>query len=163
MMPLPVQPEWVMEAMGLGPYGPPEKYTLEPGENQTIRLVEKAKSPQGHTVRKVIVMNRKEVKAPTPQVMALLLIDDASGQELCSAHVSSTMVDRATGAILPYRMELRVPAQKMKMALKMDGMTVNGAIAPSAFSRQPVAGAEPFNLATGRTEGFQRTEGFKQK
>ena len=28
-MPLPIQPEWVMETLGLGPYGPPEKYTFE--------------------------------------------------------------------------------------------------------------------------------------
>jgi hypothetical protein len=162
MMPLPVQPEWVMEAMGLGPYGPAEKYKLESHDAQSIRLVEKVKSPQGYPVRKVIVMNRKEMRSPAPQVSAFLLLDDATGNEICSAHITSTTVDRTTGAILPYKMELRMPTQKMKMALKMDGMTVNAQIAASAFQRQPMTGIEAFNLATGKTEAFQRTQGFNK-
>ncbi len=162
-MPIPIQPDWVMEAMGLGPYVA-EKYTLEPGDNQTIRLVEKTRSPQGQPVRKVIVMNRREVKAPTPQVTAFLLIDEATGKEICSAHITATAVDRTTGAILPYKMELRMPAQKMRMALKLDGAAVNTNIAATAFVRQPIDGVEPFNLATGRPEprGVLPVQGFQK-
>lgn len=165
MMPLPVQPEWVMEAMGLGSYGPADKYKLEANDANTIRLVEKVKSPQGYPVRKVIVMNRKEVKSPAPQVTAFLLLDDSNGQEICSAHITSTTVDRSTGAILPYKMELRMPTQKMRMALKMDGLAVNTQLANTSFVRQPMAGIEPFNLATGKTEPFnlQRTQGINPK
>jgi len=160
-LPLPIQPEWVMEAMGLGPYGPADKYQLETENQHLVRLVEKAKSPQGHPVRKVIVVNRREMKAPQPQVTAYLLLDDATGQEICSAHISSTTQDRS-GAILPYRMELRMPSQKVKMALKLDGMSVNGQIAATAFQRPQMAGVEQFNLATGRTEPWvQRAGGFK--
>jgi hypothetical protein len=165
MMPLPIQPEWVMETLGLGPYGPAEKYQLEPGapNDPMIRLVEKAKSPQGHAVRKVIVINRKEMRAPNPQVTAYLLLDDVTGKEICSARITATSLDRATGAILPYKMELRVPAQKMTMALKLDGVSVNGQIANTAFERLPIAGTESFNLATGRIEPFQRAGGFNPK
>ncbi len=162
MMPLPIQPEWVMEAMGLGPYGPADKYKLEADPDpKLLRLVEKAKSPQGYPVRKVIVMNRAEVKAPNPQVTAFLLLDDTTGHEICSAHITKTMQDRTTGAILPYKMEIRMPTQKMKIALKMDGVTINGAIAPTAFVRPQLTGVEPFNLATGRSEswGTQRVGG----
>ena len=163
MMPLPIQPEWVMESLGLGPYGPANHYTLEPDGQNSLRLVEKAKSPQGQPVRKVIVMNRKPVRSPQPQVTAFLLLDDATGQEICSAHILSTMQDRATGAIVPYKMEIRMPTQKMKMALKMDGITINGQIANTSFVRQQIANVEPFNLATGKTEpwNLQRAGGFK--
>lgn len=164
MMPLPIQPEWVMEAMGLGPYGPAEKYQLEPSSpsDPLLRLVEKAKSPQGEMVRKVIVMNRKEVRAPQPQVTAFLLLDDATGQEICSAHITATTHDRVKGAIIPYKIELRMPKEKMSMKLKLDGMTVNGQIPNTAFSRQQMMGVEAFNLATGRVEpwGFQRAGGI---
>lgn len=162
-MPLPIQPEWVMEAMGLGPFGPAEKYKIEPDSASTIRLVEKTTSPQGLTVRKVIVMNKREVKAPQPQVTAFLLVDDRTGQEICSAHILATKVDRATGAILPHKMDLRVPREKMSMALKLDGMTVNAPLVGTAFQRQPMVGIEPFNLATKQVEpwGAQRTQGFK--
>lgn len=162
MMPLPIQPEWVMEAMGLGPYGPADKYKLEADpDSKLLRLVEKTKSPQGYPVRKVIVMNRKEVRAPNPQVTAFLLLDDATGHEICSAHILSTTQDKTTGAILPYKMEINMPTQKMSMKLKMDGVTINGKIAPTSFTRPQLTGVEPFNLATGRTEswGTQRVGG----
>ncbi len=164
MMPLPIQPEWVLEAFGLGPYGPADKYKLEPDGPNSLRLVEKTTSPQGRPVRKVIVMNRKEVRSPTPQVTAFLLIDDATGKEICSAHILSTTLDR-TGAILPHKMDIRMPTQKMSMLMKMDRVTVNGPIVATAFTREPMTGVEPFNLATKQIEpwGTQRTQGFGSK
>jgi hypothetical protein len=162
MMPLPIQPELVMETLGLGPYGPADRYQVEPEGPNLIRLVEKAKSPQGYPVRKVIVMNRREMKSPQPQVTAFLLLDDATGREICSAHITSTTQDRVTGAILPHKMELRMTKEKMKMALRLDGVTVNGQIAATAFQRPQMAGVEQFNLATGRIEpwNLQRVGGF---
>jgi hypothetical protein len=162
MMPLPIQPEWVMETLGLGPYGPADKYQLDTSDRRTLRLIERTRSPQGQPVRKVIVMNRDPVKVPTPQVTDYQLIDETSGHEVCSAHISMTKLDHVTGAVLPYKMELRVPAQKMKMVLKMDGMSINAPISAIAFQRQPIQGFEPFNLATGRPEPseVQPTQGF---
>lgn len=160
-LPLPIQPEWIMEAMGLGPFGPAEKYELVPDGPNTVHLVEKAKSPQGTPVRKVIVMNRREMKAPQPQVTAFLLLDDATQQEICSAHIHTTTQDRS-GAILPHRMELRMPSQKVSLKLRLDGMTVNKAIEATAFQRPQMVGVEPYNLATGRPEPWlQRAGGFK--
>ena len=109
-------------------------------------------------MRKVIVMNRKEVAAPQPQVTAFLLIDDATSQEICSAHITSVKRDTKTGAILPNRMEIRMPAQKMSMSLTLGSVTVNGKIAETAFVRQPITGTEAVNLATWN---LQRTGGFK--
>jgi hypothetical protein len=159
-MPVPIQPEWVMETLGLGPFGPAEKYTFEQDSptSATFRLVEKTKSPQGYPVRKVIVMNRKEMRSPQPQVTAFLLLDDATGKEICSAHITTTQQDRATGAILPHRMELRMPAQKMTMALKLDSVKINDKIAETAFTRPQMAGIESVNLATWN---LQRAGGFK--
>lgn len=164
MMPLPIQPEWVMEALGLGPFGPPEKYKLEAAGQGTIKLVETTTTSQGLAVRKVIVMNSKEVKPPQPQVTAFLLLDERNGQELCSAHILSTRQDRNTGAILPHKLELRVPSQKVSMALKLDGLSVNGQLNAAAFQREPIAGVQQYNLATNRTEpyGMQRTQGFQK-
>src|ERR1043166_2728464 len=147
-MPLPIQPEWVMETLGLGPYGPAEKYQLESGGANELRLIEKIKSPEGYPLRKVIVMNRKEMRVPHPQVTAYLLLDDTTGREICSARIHSTALDRTTGAILPYKMELRVPTHKMTLALKLDGASVNTKNAETAFMRQPIAGVESVNLAT---------------
>jgi hypothetical protein len=158
-MPLPIQPEWVMETLGLGPYAA-EKYQFEQDSptSPTLRLVEKTRSPQGYPVRKVIVMNRKEMRAPQPQVTAFLLLDDTTGQEICSAHITSTTQDRSTGAIMPYKMELRMPKEKMSMLLKLDGMKLNERIVDTAFVRQPIAGTQAVDLATWT---LQRTGGLK--
>jgi hypothetical protein len=168
MMPLPIQPEWVMEAMGLGPYGPAEKYHLEQSGPNELRLAEKTKSPQGYAIRKVIVMNRREMKPPNPQVTAFLLLDDTTGQEICSARITATKLvaskaEPNKGVILPYKMDIRVPGQKMSMQLKLDGIKTNESIPNTAFVRQPMIGVEAFNLATGRTEpaGFQPAGGVR--
>jgi hypothetical protein len=162
MMPLPIQPEWVMEAMGLGPYGPAEKYQLET-EGRTFRLVEKTRSPQGMPVRKVIVMNRTPTRSPEPQVTQFLLLNDANGQEICSANILKTTVDHVTGAILPYKMELNMPSQKMKLLMRMDSLKVNTQIDTAVFARQPMAGVQPFNLATGQAEPWvQRAQGIQR-
>lgn len=92
---------------------------------------------------------------------AFLLLDDSTGKEICSAHITHTTVDRGTGAILPYKMELRMPSQKMSMSLKLDGMRVNDAIVSTAFQRQQMMGVEQFNLATGRTEPWVQRAGMR--
>ena len=122
-MPIPIQPEWVMEVLGLGPYGPADKYQQET-DNRSIRLVERIKSPQGKAVKKVMVFRWPAVKAPKAQVSDFLLIDEASGKELCSAHVSETRVDHVTGAILPRVIEIRClePDQRKETHMTLRSM-----------------------------------------
>ncbi|MBI3411609.1 MAG: hypothetical protein HY040_25045 [Planctomycetes bacterium] len=158
-MPIPFQPEWVMEAMGMGPYGPPEKYKME-HDNKTIRLVEKSTSPQGVPVRKVIVMERRPVNPPTPQVIEFLLLEDKTGKEICSARITETQVDRGTGSILPRRIELRYPAEKMKLAMKLDSTTVNQQLPPTVFTRQLMPGVQSFNLATMKVDNTPPLQAF---
>ena len=161
-LPMPFQPEWVMEAMGLGPYGPADKYTVE-ADADTVRLVEKARSPQGQAVRKVIVMKRHEVRPPHPQVVAYLLVDDATGKEIVSAHILDVTVDRPTGAIVPRRLELRWPAQRTTLTLNMSGTVINAQVPPTAFVRQQLNGVPSFNLARGQLDAtgtsIQRARG----
>ncbi len=145
-MPFPFQPQWVMESMGLGPYGPADKYQLE-HDADTIKLVEKTTSPQGTAVRKVIVFKRRPVQPPNPQVTDYLLLDDTSGKEICAAHIGEVHVDRATGALVPKRLELRWPAEKIRLALRMDGTVINPPVSPLVFTRQSMPNIQSFNLA----------------
>jgi len=102
----------VYGSMGLGPFGPADRYLIEVDANgKSLRLIEKAKLPNGHRCSKSIVMSRDAVRAPQPQVTAVLLLDNATGKEICSAHVISTIVDRPTGAIVPHKLELRIPTR----------------------------------------------------
>jgi hypothetical protein len=145
-LPFPFQPEWIMETMGLGPYGPADKYEME-HDDYTIKLVERTRSPQGRMVRKVIVMKRAEQKAPNPQVLEYQLLDDASGKEMCSARISQVHKDDATGALVPRRLELRWPAAQARLDMKFDGIAVNSPLPSTAFVRQTMTGVRSVDLA----------------
>jgi hypothetical protein len=149
-LPFPFQPEWIMETMGMGTYGPADRYRLE-ADGSTIKLVEQSSS-QGKATRKIIVMNRRAVQAPAPQVTAFLLVDDATGKEVCSAHITETQLDKNTGAIIPRRLEFRWPEQRFKMAMKLDGTAVNAQVPATAFVRRPMPGVPAFDLATRRLD-----------
>ena len=157
-LPFPFQPEWIMEAMGMGPYGPAEKYELE-HDAFTLKLVERTRSPQGRAVRKVIVMKRAPQAKPNPQVVAYLLLDDASGKELCSAHI--TEVDVKQGAVVPRRLELRWPAAEARLDMRLDGIAVNAQLPSTAFVRQPMPGVRSVDLARMfENSSVQRVQGI---
>ena len=158
-LPFPFQPEWIMEAMGMGPYGPADKFTLET-DAKTLRLVEKTRTPQGNPIRKVIVLNRRPVQAPSPQILAFLLIDDTDGKEIASANIQDIQIDSATGALLPRRMDLRWPAQNAKLALVFNGLNVNPQLDVASFQRQPLRDVPSINLATMQPDSIQRAQGF---
>jgi len=161
-MPLPFQPDWIIETLGLGQYGPAEKYQLE-ADQDTLKLVERTRSPQGYPVRKVIVFRRREVFPPQAQVTQYLLIDEASNQEICSAHILDTQMERGSKGVVPRRIELRMPSQKLKLAMKLDGMSANLALPAPAFVRQPLQGIPSVNMATGKQDsGVQpvQAQGF---
>lgn len=164
-MPIPIQPEWVMEVLGMGPYGPADKYQQE-NDAKSIRLVERIKTPQGRALKKVMVFRWPAVKAPKAQVSDFLLIDEASGKELCSAHVSEAQVDRGTGAILPRQIEIRAlepgTTKETRMVLKLGGVTVNPNLPQSAFVRQPMRGVESIDLSRAIIDNkVQRTRGME--
>ena len=146
--PFPFQPDWIMESMGMGPYGPASKYTLE-HDATTLKLVEKTRTPQGQAVRKVIVISRRPVQAPQPQVQAYVLLDDATGKEICSAQIQEVVIDPATGAVVPRRMELRVPAESARLRISFNKMDVNPQLNAASFQRQPLQGVRSFDLARG--------------
>jgi hypothetical protein len=158
-MPFPFQPEWVMESLGLGPYGPSEKYHVE-SDRDTVKLVEKTTSPEGKAVRKVIVFKRGRVDPPHPQVTDYLLLHEVSGKEICAAHISEAQLDKGTNAIVPRRLELRWQAEKLRIDMHMGATTVNTQVLPLMFTRQTSPNIQSFNLAQMRIDNTPPPQGF---
>lgn len=156
-MPFPFQPDWVLEAMGMGRYGPADKYTLT-AEKDTWRLVEKTRSPQGQPVKKVIVFNSRKAKGNEPQILAFLLLDDATNKEICSCYITERIV-LPKGGEIPRKFELRWPEAKMKLAIKLDSVSSSTPIPQIAFVRRPLSGVQSLNLATLKVDGVQRVNG----
>jgi hypothetical protein len=164
-MPFPFQPEWIMEGLGMAEYGAPDHYKVNVTP-QTVELIEETRSSQGTPVRKVTVFSRVPAQGNQPQVTAHIL-QDASGKEICSAHIVEVQQDRATSAIVPRRIELRWPAEQMTLKMKLDQVTVNPSIsqqkAAVLFTRPKLTGVQSYDLARGLdTQGgqVQRTGGI---
>jgi hypothetical protein len=166
-MPFPFQPEWITEAMGVASCGPAENYELQVKQT-TLELIERSRSPQGAPVRKVTVFNRAPVSGTQPQVTAHLL-QDAQGREIVSAHISEVQIDPRTGAIIPRKVRLVCPAEKLELKLQLDEVVVNdpavAQAAPRLFARPQLANANQFDLARAaepagnvRRIGAQRTQ-----
>jgi hypothetical protein len=150
-MPFPFQPEWIMEALGITPCGPPEKYELKTNPN-TLELVEKARSPQGQPITKVTVFQRTRAEGNQPQVTAHIL-QDAAGKEIVSAVITEVQQDPATGAILPRRVKLTCPSEKMTLKLFLEKVVVNDPKLPereaALFTRPVLTGVTSYDLARG--------------
>jgi hypothetical protein len=158
-MPFPFQPDWVMEAMGMGKYGPAERYERVV-EKETVKLIEKTKSPQGVTVRKIIVFNLRPASGDQPQITDYLLVDDATGKLICSAKIKRRQIV-ANRAEIPRDMELSWPDQKMKLGLTINGAKVQNQIPAQVFVRTPMRNIQSYDLATGRLEGLTQAGGPK--
>jgi hypothetical protein len=156
-MPFPFQPDWVMEAMGMGKYGSAEKYERVV-EKETVKLVEKTKSPQGVPVRKIIVFNLRPAAGDQPQVTDYLLVDDATGKLICSAHIKRRQIIVGRGEI-PREMELNWQEQKIKLGLTINAAKINTQIPPQVFVRTQMRGIQSYDLATRRLEGMQPAGG----
>ncbi len=151
-LPFPFQPDWIMETLGMGQYGPATRY--EPQvvvEPERLKLVEKTRSPQGQLVRKVTVFNRRKAQGNNPQITDYLL-EDESGKVICSAHVTEVQFDKNGGGVVPRRIELSWPEQKLKLGMVLNNVEINPPVPAGAFVRQTPSNIPSFDLASGRPD-----------
>lgn len=150
-MQIPFQPEWIVDALGIGTYDERAAYRVATRKD-TIELEQDTVSPSGQPLRKVTVFNRAQVGAGRYSPIAHLLLDK-SGQQICAAHITHFQTDARTGAVLPKRIQLEWPAEKISMTLKLDGAVVLDRIeeqrATVLFNRQSLANLPGYNLASG--------------
>jgi hypothetical protein len=153
-MPFPFQPDWVLESMGMGKYGPAEKYELvvdTSARPQWLKLIERTKSPSGRPVKKIIVFNYNLATGDKPQVTDYQLIDEATNKLVCGAHITKKQKLQGGGEI-PLEIELRWPEQKLKLGLEIHHPRVSQDFAPNVYVRHPLNNIASYNLATGRLD-----------
>ncbi len=153
-MPLPIQPEWIIEAMGLAKYDPAGQYEVKMTQD-SVRLEQHARSPQGRPITKVTVFRRGRAPEGSPQVTGHVIIDDTTGQEVCSAEVLQVALDRGTNAIVPRKVALHMKQERVTLTLTLNDMTINGQLArPDLyFTRRPLNGIRSYDLALGQVDG----------
>lgn len=118
--PIPFEPDWVIEALGVIPIDERE-VALEPGPAGSHRanLVSQRVSPQGEPVRKVTVVDTCH---------GLILehgLFDASGRMIARAVLSGHYRHPTSAVVLPSRVDLEWPPAKLALTLKLGKIDVN--------------------------------------
>jgi hypothetical protein len=164
-LPFPFQPEMVITALGISEYDPAKKYDLR-ANRDTLELTEQVVGADRQPLSKVTVFNRAEVRPPKPQVMGCIL-RDMQGRDVCKVEVFETQLDPTTNAVLPQRVRLIWPAQKMELTLRLTDMRTIPKAPEPAFVRPQMANIQSYDLAQRRFDGpsgqgmsFQRTGGM---
>jgi RNA polymerase sigma factor (sigma-70 family) len=118
--PLPFDPDWIAEALGIAEYDPdkPREVVVLP---DAVELVEKATSPQGKALRKVVVFN------PTPDKVQVkgYRIEDDDGNVLGRVTVQETQLDKASGAVVARKLRLEWVESKADIRLEFVEIKVN--------------------------------------
>jgi hypothetical protein len=159
-LPFPFQPDMVISAMGIGAYDKSLAYEIKTTD-KTVELIEPLTTSAGKRVRKVTVFNRYQTQPPNPQVMAHILKDE-NGNAICTATIMEVKFDQASQAILPVKVHLSWPEQKMEMTMKMGDVhasRLETAQAARLFNRTDLNAYPGFDLARWKPD---RMEGVSQ-
>jgi hypothetical protein len=178
-LPLPLHPDWMLEALGVGApaaVGTPEEEqargrSLEvrkSKDNHYLYLIERTTSLQGQPVIKETVLNNFQATGTKPQVVAYRLYD-GQNKLICKANVTKVQYDGKSGAVVPQRVEFEWPAMKLTMVMTLDKIAVNNPVQANntkLFTRpQPRPGSREVDLAQGMPlmtpTGIQRAGAFR--
>lgn len=142
---LPVEPEWLIEAIGLPVFDPQGQHQGPYARNGKLEIHTRLETSQGR-------MTRIAVIDPVSGWVLGQHLYDAQGQRLASAVASRHERDPATAITLPQRIEIDWPATKFSMQIDLADLRINQAVAnPDALWSLPrYEGFAPVDLADPR-------------
>jgi hypothetical protein len=151
-MPFPLQPEWVLEALGMATRDPNGRYEVRRRErDRYLDLIERTQSPQGQPVVKITSLNNFTANGTTPQVVGHYLYEVRNDKNhlICSATVIDVQYDASTQTVVPHKVKLEWPDQKMAMTLTLGDIAVNRPRPdlPALFQRPTMTGVRSVDLA----------------
>jgi hypothetical protein len=155
-MPFPVQPEWVVEALGMAEYDPKTKFEVRESKD-TYDLIQRIKSPKGGELVKVIAFHKTQ-RPGTSQVAAYILYEpDAKGayQTICTAKIedSRTVVAGGKSVVLPAKVRLNCPREKVELIIDLGKTQVNVPFDQERtsvlFTRRQLNSYKSYDLARG--------------
>jgi hypothetical protein len=153
-MPFPIQPEWIVEALGVAEYDAKGHYTVKE-DAKTYQLVETTLNPQGQTVYKVTSFSKVPSKNNQYPVISRVLLDSSGKQEnaIYTAYIVRNQIDPKSGATLPGEVKLTWPKERIEMSMRLKEPKVNEPFTRDQesllFSRQNLGSLPMVNLARG--------------
>ena len=164
-LPVPFEPDWVLQALGMATFDPNRKYEVETSEkSRAYYLKYEDTTPAGQKVMKVTEF-AADVSDTQPKIRKhLILTQTKSGlQTLMSAEIHKVTVLEAgvdpqtnlrTTVQVPTQVTLEWPQQKVTLALTLGKAQLNTREEAKLFSKPAsIDNASPVNLADFRTNG----------
>jgi hypothetical protein len=139
-LPIPFQPQWIMEALGVMPIDAATT-TSQPGRpgTKTIVLISEQVSPQGRPVRKMTLVDTCH-----GIILKHDLVDE-QGKLIASAQMSRHVRDPRTQAVLPTQIDLDWPKANVGLTLVMGQLDVNPQHLPQTIWQRPAKEGYPVN------------------
>jgi len=131
-LPIPFDPNWLMEALGVVPIDETAVTMLAPDpETGFISLVSEQAGPNDRPVRRVILVD------PRKGEIVSQTLHNEFGKIIAQATFDEYRYDEQSGTSLPHRIELDLPEARMKMTLRFDQIEVNPANLPQQTWQMP--------------------------
>lgn len=130
-MPIPFEPGWLMEALGVAPFDASTMTLNRAGDGRTVALTSSHLSPAGIPIRKVITVDACH---------GLVLehgLYDPKGRVVAQGRLKNHFRDQHSGAVLPRQMTLDWPLAQMNMVLNFDKIEVNPGELPQQVWQPP--------------------------
>lgn len=116
--PVPFQPDWIIESIGLTPLASDGQHTVQPGKRGTVEIVTPATTPQGQPALKITV-----VQLSNGYVVERRL--EVSGRRVASAVLSRHRTDRAFGVVYPGTITVNYPEAGLELTIDLQDVVVN--------------------------------------
>jgi hypothetical protein len=143
-LPLPVQPEWLMEVMGVVPLDPNEfRMERETKGSPFVKLISDCRGPSGEPMQRVIQVNACH------GLVTLHELRNAEGKVIASASFQGHYHDPETKLILVKQIRLEMPQEKMLLTLDLKQIQVNPSAAQDSmvFALPQLPGHRTVDLA----------------
>src|SRR5581483_11100598 len=131
----------------------------------SVDLVQDTVSSNGKSVTKITRFSNSP--GPTRvRVQAHILRDPTTRKDICAAYI--TDVQNVGGVIVPKRVRLEWPAEKVTLNMKLDEVVLNQPVDPKqalVFKRPNPPGVQSFDLSRGldsANAGVQPTGGYSR-
>src|SRR5579863_6132704 len=140
--PIPFQPDWIIEAMGVIDIDPDE-VTMQPGPSgsNTVYLWADRVSPQGFKIRKLTVVDTCR------GIVREHALYDTRGQLIARAILRAHTRDTKSQVDIPMQINLEWPQAQLAMTMTLADIEVNPTrIRPAVWTIPNIAGYSPFDL-----------------
>ena len=162
-LPVPIDPDWAMQALGMYSYPAGLDYQVETLQaERELHLSYHQQAPGGNRVRVTVAFAADPQTNYAPQVRRLIIEDDATHQVVATAQIKA--VSRMPGAPsggVPMTVELAWPQQGAKVSLDLGEPELNpqfDAKARNYYFAMRDLGVTPVNLTQMRLSGSIRAQ-----